>query len=319
MTPPAHQVRIEALLEHSDWLAALARQLVRDGDAAEDLAQRTWLAALERPPFQIASARQWLASVMRNFARQERRAGARREGREAVAARPEALPSTLDVFERATLQRKVADAVLELDEPYRETILLRFFDGLPPREVARLQGVPVDTVRTRTARAIDKLRAKLDASFEGGRGAWSALVLAWTGPSTSLSAPLGAALLMNLKVKLIVVALSLTAAFAVWWGTRDTAASPERGPVAASGVNATPTALARAPGEAPPAEERRDVAVRTNAPEPAAPAKLAPAEPVALQHGRVVDDAERPVADVRVVLRGGSLAVRTNAEGVFEF
>ncbi|MCE9596215.1 MAG: sigma-70 family RNA polymerase sigma factor [Planctomycetes bacterium] len=318
MTPSAQQVRIEALLEHSDWLVSLARQLVRDGDAAEDLAQRTWLAALERPPFQLGSARQWLASVMRNFARQDRRAGVRREARESFAARPEALPSTLDVFERATLQRRVADAVLELDEPYRETILLRFFDGLPPREVARLQRVPVDTVRTRTARAIERLREKLDDRFEGGRGAWSAALGAWIATRVPLSAPFGAALLMNLKVKLLLALASLAAVAAVWWGTRDSEASSEP----SLAVDVAPTQMPPANGEAPVAStvasERKDAVVGAPVPLSSSTPKPLAAPATPRQHGRVIDETERSVADVRVLVKGSSTATRTDAAGAFE-
>jgi DNA-directed RNA polymerase specialized sigma24 family protein len=34
----------------------------------------------------------------------------------------------------------VAQVVLELEEPYRSTVLLRFFEDLEPREIAARQG-----------------------------------------------------------------------------------------------------------------------------------------------------------------------------------
>jgi hypothetical protein len=62
--------------------------------------------------------------------------------------------------------------VLALEEPYRETVLLRYFENLPPRAIARRLAVPVETVRTRLKRALETLRARLDRDY-GARGAWS--------------------------------------------------------------------------------------------------------------------------------------------------
>jgi DNA-directed RNA polymerase specialized sigma24 family protein len=60
---------IERLLHHSEWLAALARRLVRDGASADDLVQETWLAALRHPPAAGRSVRAWLTTVARRLAR----------------------------------------------------------------------------------------------------------------------------------------------------------------------------------------------------------------------------------------------------------
>lgn len=66
------------LLQHSAWLHRLARSLAGDVGAADDLVQRTWMAALEHPPGPGVSLRRWLVTVVRNFARQDARAGDRR-------------------------------------------------------------------------------------------------------------------------------------------------------------------------------------------------------------------------------------------------
>jgi RNA polymerase sigma-70 factor (ECF subfamily) len=59
------------------------------------------------------------------------------------------------------VQRAVVDAVLALPEPCRVAVLLRFFDELPPREIAERVGAPVETVRTRIKRGIELLRTRL--------------------------------------------------------------------------------------------------------------------------------------------------------------
>ena len=38
------------LLQHSSWLRRLAREILNDASLADDVVQRTWLAALRRPP-----------------------------------------------------------------------------------------------------------------------------------------------------------------------------------------------------------------------------------------------------------------------------
>ena len=60
--------------------------------------------------------------------------------------------------------------MLDLDEPYQTTMLLRFFEDLPPRVVAERMGVPVETVRTRTKRACETLRARLARAVRARRG-----------------------------------------------------------------------------------------------------------------------------------------------------
>ncbi len=70
------------------------------------------------------------------------------------------------------LLRSLLAHVKELDEPYRSTVLLHYFDGLTPKEVAAGLRVPYATVRTRLHRAIQQLREKMDADHSGDRRAW---------------------------------------------------------------------------------------------------------------------------------------------------
>src|SRR5262245_7778646 len=118
-------VSIEALLAHRDFVRGLVRALVSDPHHADDVTQDTWLAALENPPRDASALRSWLARVARRLAARFRRDERRRRRREEASARPEALPSTAEAVERETLRRRVVDAVLALDEPYRSTLILR--------------------------------------------------------------------------------------------------------------------------------------------------------------------------------------------------
>ncbi len=82
------------------------------------------------------------------------------------------------------------DATLALAEPGRSTILLRFFEGLPPREIAARQRVPVETVRSRVRRALAEIRKTLDRRA-GDRSAWAVALLPLAGPALPGAAPPG--------------------------------------------------------------------------------------------------------------------------------
>src|SRR5687767_14560321 len=75
---PGSPISMDTLLTHRAWVRRLARSLVRDDASADDVEQRTWLAALRRPPWDAATAQAWLAKVTRNEAFNARRADRRR-------------------------------------------------------------------------------------------------------------------------------------------------------------------------------------------------------------------------------------------------
>jgi RNA polymerase sigma-70 factor (ECF subfamily) len=166
------------LITQDHRLRSLARALARDPHAADDLAQETWVAALEsHGPIRAAPA--WLATVLRRAATRGRRGEERRARLEQHSARPEGEPSTQEILAREEARARVVAALAKLDEPARTTLTLRFLEDLPPRVVARRMQVPVETVRTRTRRALEELRGRLDAKY-GARERWlAALAPLW--------------------------------------------------------------------------------------------------------------------------------------------
>ncbi len=166
----------DPLLEHAAWIRKLAFELVQDPGAADDLVQETWLAFLRARPDTDRPLRPWLGRVVRNAAalRARRRAG--QSAREAEVARAEEMPSTHDLVERAEQQQRLVHAVLALDDPYRSTILLRYFEGLTPKEIAALRELPAATVRTHLHRGLQQLRERLDEEHGGDRRAWVLLL-----------------------------------------------------------------------------------------------------------------------------------------------
>jgi RNA polymerase sigma factor (sigma-70 family) len=205
----------EFLLERSERVRALARHLLGMADGAEDVAQDALVASLDRQDQGDGPLPARLAASVRSLAGRWRRAKARRARREAAAARPDRAPSTAELVERAALQRTLVEAVLALDEPYRESVILRYFEGLPPRAIAELRSLPVRTVQTRLARALALLRARLQRRVD--LSAWVPLLLPVAArPSDSLPDPssvLGALTMANSKLLLgaaAVIAVSAT-------------------------------------------------------------------------------------------------------------
>jgi len=234
MTEPS----AEALLEHAGFLRGLARSLLFDEGQAEDVVQETYLAALRRPP-PAGGARSWLAAVTRNLAHKRRVKEGRLRRREGAAARADALPSTDDVVGKLELHRLLVDAVHRLDEPYRAAIVHRYFEDLPPREIAARLGIHVRAVETRLRRAIERLRGELDTACAGDRRAWSLPLLALlplprAGVGTTL---LG--VLMS-KTGLIIAGAMAVVCFVAGWSLKPPSEAPARAAHETAAVIAAP-------------------------------------------------------------------------------
>jgi RNA polymerase sigma factor (sigma-70 family) len=178
MNNPDRWKNVETLLEQSGWLTGLARQVVASPDLASDAVQETWMACLDHPPPRTAPARAWLGGVLRNRVRMRLRGEQRRRRHEQDAAdlpTPPA-PTAEAALERLEAQRLLADAVAALPEPFRSTVVLRYFEGLTAEAIARAQGVPAGTVRWRLKEALDRIRAALDERHGGDRRAWLAVL-----------------------------------------------------------------------------------------------------------------------------------------------
>lgn len=234
MSSSATPIPIDRLLAHREWVRRVARAMVRDENDADDLEQGMWLDALQHPPRSARSLRGWLFTALRRDRVNARRSEDCRARREEATAHAEATPPAEDLVARADAHTRVAVAVMALAEPYRSTILYRFFEDLPPSEIARRQGVPVETVRTRLKRALAQLRARLDAEYHGHRGAWSlALIPSLRRPSPGSTAGVSAvaaamgALTMGVKSNAAAVALVvllLGGAVGVWISNHDSEA-----------------------------------------------------------------------------------------------
>ncbi|MEL6429624.1 MAG: sigma factor-like helix-turn-helix DNA-binding protein, partial [Planctomycetota bacterium] len=214
--------------------------------------------------------------------------------------------------ERARLQRELMDAVLGLAEPYRETILLRFFEGLSPSKIAARQDVSVETVKTRQKRGLAKLRERLDAQRGGDRRAWVMAFQVHLIPSALEAGGLAAAGASLMTTKTFLVPAAILAAAALYV-SRPSGAQPERqDPVDPVRTEAALDAVAEeAPGAEPvdaSASERAAIVAPDAEPAPAGPAPEAAPELVV--EVRVIDSEGEPVpgAPVDCAIEGADSA-----------
>ncbi len=296
----------EALLAQSNWLRRLARGLVRDENAAEDLAQDTWVAALRRKPAAgAADLRAWMNVVARNFARRSKRDAGLRAAHEPRAAREERIEGPDEIAARVELQRKLAEALLALEEPFRSALVLRYLDGLSTIQVAEKLGVSHDAARQRISRGLAKLRERLDHEHHGGRAGWmSALVPFAHAPQATIT---GGLLLMSLTMKLALLGGVALLGVCLWIGTHTGGALEPAQP--ASPLAAEASALDPAAPQkllAPSTASGRE-ALAVAAAKPSAPLADEPAIT-----GEVLDAREQPAVGARVLAfrqRAGDLSM----------
>jgi RNA polymerase sigma-70 factor (ECF subfamily) len=114
----------------------------------------------EREPF-----RPWLLRIVANEARNRRRSAGRRVGLALRAAGAAASGDAAPSPEAAALTHERRDELLDargaLDERDREVLVHRFLLELGEEETAAALGVRRGTVKSRTSRALDRLRAVL--------------------------------------------------------------------------------------------------------------------------------------------------------------
>ena len=157
-----------ALVEEHQTLAfRTAYLLTRSAADAEDAVQDAFVKAhraLGRFR-QGAPFRPWLLAIVANEARNRRRSAGRRERLALRAAEDPlsggAVPSPEAALVAAEQREELLAAVNDLREDDRLVLACRYFLGLSEEETASALGWRRGTVKSRTSRALERLRARL--------------------------------------------------------------------------------------------------------------------------------------------------------------
>ncbi|HEX6812954.1 MAG TPA: sigma-70 family RNA polymerase sigma factor [Planctomycetota bacterium] len=280
------------LLHHAAALRNMARALVGAQDA-EDLVQETALQALRRPPARPGPVGGWLSSILHHFASKQRRALRRRQWHE--PRRPEAEPplSPDRIAEHRDTVARLHTAFMALPEPFRGTLLLRYFEDLTPTEIAARTGVPLPTVKSRLQRGLELLRESLEARNADWRAALGAVFD--RGSGTVIAATAAGVFVMANAVKLALGGVAVAIAAMLWFGNATPGApSPGAEPDAGPGAAVAAAPLSRG---AESTAERLEADARTAATSTAGEAR-------AVVRGRLVDEQGLPLAGCPVELQG---------------
>jgi RNA polymerase sigma factor (sigma-70 family) len=113
----------------------------------------------------------WLLRIVANEARNRRRSAGRRTAlalRAAQAPSGEAAPSPEAALLDSERRGQLLAALDRLSESDRDAIACRYFLDLSETETAAALGVRRGTVKSRLSRALDRLRAELEAAGDAG-------------------------------------------------------------------------------------------------------------------------------------------------------
>ncbi|QDV09872.1 ECF RNA polymerase sigma factor SigW [Planctomycetes bacterium Poly30] len=177
-----------SLEQQVPFLARLARALVSDEHAAEDLVQETLASALTqarhegestRPPRRAGGElaalgpsrlRAWLATTLRRRSIDRRRVQGPALLGEAssMGSTPGPAASPDAIAERLERQQLLHKALAALPDTYRTPLVLRYQDGMSAASIASASGTPLPTMRSRLRRGLELLREELDRSSGGG-------------------------------------------------------------------------------------------------------------------------------------------------------
>lgn len=154
--------------EHREAVFRLAYLLLGDADDAEDIAQETFIRAVRAlDRFDDARPlRPWLLRITTNLVHNRRRSA----GRYWAALRrlmwqtpPD--PTVEALSAQQSEARALWQAVRQLSPIDQEVIYLRYFLDLSIEETAAALNVEIGTVKSRTHRALNRLRAVVEQDF----------------------------------------------------------------------------------------------------------------------------------------------------------
>jgi len=157
----------EVLVVRYTAAAHRAAVLLGAGDDAEDVVQEAMVKAYRQISRYRGESgfRPWLLAIVANETRNLHRSRRRRDGLVMRAAAGEELeptsPDPADSVLTVERRRQLIDQLNRLDQRDREVLVCRFLLDLSEAETAVTLGLPKGTVKSRSSRALRKLRGRL--------------------------------------------------------------------------------------------------------------------------------------------------------------
>jgi RNA polymerase sigma-70 factor, ECF subfamily len=170
LSGPEVEVALSALYDrYSRTVYGVGLKILGNRSLAEELVQEVFLKVWRSAGTFDASRGSfstWLYRVTRSCALDLYRKRASRvrqvpDGGPHIAAARDFSEGPQKMVDESWLSWRVSRALEVLDAPHREVIELAYFGGLSQREVSERTGVPLGTVKSRTASAFRRLRREL--------------------------------------------------------------------------------------------------------------------------------------------------------------
>ena len=144
-----------------------------DRELAEDLFQETWIRVLERG-HQYDGKREfstWLYAVARNLTIDYLRKknplsldGLMEDEDHAPLEPADTRPLAWEVVAQHEQAERISAALVSIPAEYRETVVLRFQEGLALEEIASVTGAKLGTVKSRLYRGLNMLMSRLEGA-----------------------------------------------------------------------------------------------------------------------------------------------------------
>ncbi len=300
MTPETvRTLSASALQEHAGWMRGLVARLVHDSARVDDVIQEAWVVALHNPPPAGLPLQAWLSGIIRRSVLATRRKETHQREREtqrtleSARADENVARDVADLSACADEQRALMEAICELPPEQKAVLLLRFYEDLPPREIAARLNAPVNTVRTRQRLGLERLRTQLDQRHGGQSSAWAALLLPLARFVPARAAALGSAgsfLTLSAVTRFLLIGVAVAGLYVA----ARSLSGPSSAPVLPV-VNSSGEALAELSRLAEAAHERSVERVQLDV----AP-RNATDNARFVFRGRVVDRSGRPIEGVEI-------------------
>lgn len=155
------------ILQNQEAVFRLAYLILGDPADADDIAQETFLRAYRAlPGFDLARAlRPWLLSITANLARNRLRSVGRYLAALQRAWLADPQPQRPAPVIESDDSARLWQAVRHLSASDQEVIYLRFFSALSEAETAQALQVAPGTVKSRTHRALERLRVVIERDY----------------------------------------------------------------------------------------------------------------------------------------------------------
>ncbi|MFQ5523636.1 MAG: RNA polymerase sigma factor [Acidimicrobiia bacterium] len=156
---------------HQGIALRVAYLVVRDSSEAEDVTQDALVKAYQSLDRFRAEApfRPWLLRIVRNEALNRVRSTKRRERLALQVANDpvsgDAAPSPETEVMSEEVRGRLLGLIEDLPERYRNVIVHRYLLDLSEEETSQILGVPVGTVKSRSWRAVQRLRRSLNPEY----------------------------------------------------------------------------------------------------------------------------------------------------------